>query len=233
MSQLFHTYLYEPILAVLVFIYRNLAFGDLGIAIVILTIFVRFILLPIFWKSAKDQALMARLRPQIRKIQITHKDNKEEQAKKLMALYREHKLNPFSGFFLILLQLPVFIALFQIFSRELNTATFDNHFFLGLINLEEKNIPIAAAAAVFQYIQGKMALKAVPEEDNKKDNNPVASAGKMMIWMGPIFTVAILSGLPSALSLYWLVSTLFSIGQQVFVNKSLINTNMSANNTND
>jgi YidC/Oxa1 family membrane protein insertase len=219
MSQLFHTYLYEPILAVLVFIYKNLAFGDLGVAIVILTIFIRVVLFPIFWKSAKNQALMTRLQPIIKKIQSDHKDNKEEQAKQLMALYRRHKLNPFSGFFLILLQLPVFIALFRIFTQELKTATFDSHIFLGLINLEEKNIPIAVAAAIFQYVQSKMAMGIAPAKKDK--DNLIASAGEMMVWMGPLFTMLILSGLPSVLGLYWLTSTLFSIGQQVLINNKV------------
>jgi YidC/Oxa1 family membrane protein insertase len=61
MGAFFHTFLYEPILSVLFFIYQNLAFGDFGVAIVILTIVVRVVLFPIFYKSAKDQALMQRI----------------------------------------------------------------------------------------------------------------------------------------------------------------------------
>ncbi|OYV73260.1 MAG: hypothetical protein B7Z74_04215 [Deltaproteobacteria bacterium 21-66-5] len=97
MSALFHTYLYTPIFAVLIFLYHNISFGDLGVAIIELTLLVRLILLPLFHKSAKDQTIMQRLQPHVRKIQVEHKDAKERQAKELMALYREHRVNPFSG----------------------------------------------------------------------------------------------------------------------------------------
>src|SRR3989344_4200053 len=102
MANLFNNFIYEPLLAVLVFIYQNIAFGDLGLSVILLTVFVRVVLFPVFWKSAKDQALMNRLQPHIKQIQLDHKDDREEQAKKLMALYKEHRLNPLSGFLLLL-----------------------------------------------------------------------------------------------------------------------------------
>lgn len=218
MGAFFHTFLYEPILSVLFFIYNNLAFGDFGIAIVILTIVVRVVLFPIFYKSAKDQALMQRIQPHIKKIQLDHKDDKERQAKELLALYKKHKLNPFSGIFLLLLQLPVFIILFQIFSKEISTGTFANTTLLGLIDLQTKGyiLPIIAAAA--QYIQGKLSL---PPKAASKNDNPLASMGKTMVIMGPLFTFFILFNLPSALSIYWIVSTVFSIFQQMYINKRL------------
>ena len=70
MVGLFHTYLYEPILWFFVFIYKNLAFQDVGFSIFLLTVFVRVILFPIFYKSAKDQSLMQRIQPKLKKIQI-------------------------------------------------------------------------------------------------------------------------------------------------------------------
>ena len=112
MKTLYTTYLYQPILAVLVFIYNSVGFSDLGLSIIILTILVRIILFPIFYKSAKDQTLLQRLQPHIKKIQLDHKDNREVQAKALLSLYKEHKVNPFTGFALLLVQLPIFIVLF-------------------------------------------------------------------------------------------------------------------------
>lgn len=217
MSDLFNTYLYQPILSVLIFIYQNVAFHDLGLAIVMLTILVRVVLFPVFWKGAKDQSLLQRLQPHIKKIQLDHKDNKEAQAKAMMALYREHRLNPFSGFALLLLQLPVFIALFRIFSKGLSAVQFDTTMLFRLINLGEKSVVVAVIAAALQYIQGKLALP--PTKGNKE--NPLASTGKMMVIMGPALTLMILFNLPAALGLYWIVSTAFSIGQQVLINKKL------------
>ena len=220
MSDLFNAYLYQPILSVLIFIYQNIAFRDLGVAIVFLTIFVRAVLFPIFYKGAKDQALLQRLQPHIKKIQLDHKDNKEAQAKAMMDLYREHQLNPFSGFLLLLLQLPIFIALFRIFSKGLNGGQFDSHMFLGLINLGEKSIAIAIIAALLQYIQGKLSLP--PQSIGASGNeNSMASAGRIMVVIGPVLTLMILFNLPAAIGLYWIVSTLFSIGQQVIINRRL------------
>jgi len=192
----------------------------LGVSIIILTILVRVILFPVFYKGAKDQTLMQRLQPQIKKIQAEHKDDKEKQAKALLDLDKENGLNPFSGFFLLLIQLPVFIALFQLFTKELATATFDNHTFLGLINLGDKNLFITTLTAFLQYFQGKLSYskQTVSEE---KSQNPAVMTGKAMIWIGPILTLVILSALPSALGIYWFTSTAFSILQQVYINKKI------------
>ncbi|MFA6365030.1 MAG: YidC/Oxa1 family membrane protein insertase [Candidatus Paceibacterota bacterium] len=218
MSAFFHSYLYEPILSVLLFIYNNLAFHDLGIAIIFLTIVVRVVLFPIFYKSAKDQALMQHLQPHIKKIQLDHKDDKERQAKELLELYKKYKLNPFSGFLLLLIQLPIFIVLFQVFSKELSTGVFVTTSFLGLVALQSTGYFLPVFAAVAQYVQGKLSLPTTPV---KNQDNPLASMGKTMVIMGPVFTFFILLRLPSALSVYWVVSTLFSIMQQLYINKRL------------
>lgn len=220
MISLFNTYVYDPILFVLTFIYQNIAFEDFGIAIIILTILVRIILFPIFYKSAKSQTLIQSLQPKIQEIQNKHKENKEEQAKALMSLYKEHKVNPFSGFFLLLLQLPVFFALFRIFSNEVSNGSFGSHTLLGLVNLGEVSIVIAVLAGAAQYFQGKLAL-ATQKNVAKDSKNPMASAGKMMIYVSPIITFVILFRLPGALGLYWLISTLFSVAQQVYINKKI------------
>ncbi|MCP6720110.1 MAG: YidC/Oxa1 family membrane protein insertase [Patescibacteria group bacterium] len=218
MVRLFNTILYQPILSVLIFIYENLAFGDLGLAIILLTVFIRVILFPLFYKGAKDQALMQRLQPHIKKIQLDHKDNKEEQARMMLALYRKHRLNPFSGIFLLLLQLPILIALYQVFLRELTTDVFSNLTFLGLINLGEKSLVLAIIAAALQYAHGKLSI---PSHPKTKDAGQLASVGRMMIVMGPALTFIILVNFPAALGVYWATSTLFSLGQQVIINRRL------------
>ena len=99
MSNLFHEILYRPLFNALIFLYQNFSFGDFGIAIILLTIAIRFILFPFFYKSAKDQAILQRLAPKIKAIQAEHKNDREKQAKEMLALYRQHEVNPLSGFF--------------------------------------------------------------------------------------------------------------------------------------
>ncbi|MEK7464351.1 MAG: YidC/Oxa1 family membrane protein insertase [Patescibacteria group bacterium] len=217
MTNLFNTYLYEPILSILVYIYNNLAFHDLGVSVILLTVLIRVVLFPLFYKGAKDQSLMQRLQPHIKKIQLDHKDNREEQAKQLLSLYKEHKLNPFSGVFLLLIQLPILIALYQVFFKGISGGVFDNHGFLGLIDLGEKSLILTIVAAALQYVQGKLSL---PPKSSGEEN-AIARSGRMMVMIGPILTLVILTNFPAALGLYWSVTTLFSLGQQIIINKKI------------
>lgn len=222
MKELFFNTIQNPIFSVLQYIYDTVGVHDLGVSIIILTILIRVVLLPIFYKGAKDQSLMQKLQPKIKEIQKKHKENKEEQAKVLLALYKEHKVNPFSGFALLIIQLPVFIALFQIFTDQVLGPAFDSRLFLGLINLEVKNIYLAVFAAGIQYIQSKMML---PKKTNKEEKSgPMESIGKTMVFIGPAFTVIILMNLPAALGLYWAVSNIFSVIQQFYINKKMKST---------
>ena len=219
MGGIFNTIFYQPILSVLVFIYDHAAFGDLGLAIIFLTILVRIVLFPVFYKGAKDQTVLQRLQPQIKKIQKEHKNDKEKQVQAMLSLYREHRFNPLSSFLLIIVQLPVFIALFQIFSKEILIETFANHSLFGLVDLNEKNLLVVAIAATFQYWQSKLSLS--PGGKPPGGLNYLASTGRIMVFLGPLFTFMIFANLPSALGLYFAVSNLFSIIQQAFINKKL------------
>lgn len=211
MATIFNAVIYQPILWVLVFLYQNIAFRDLGLAIILLTILVRIILLPLFYKGAKDQTILQRLQPHIRKIQLDHKDDREKQAKAMMELYKTNRINPFSGFFLLLLQLPIFIALFEIFTQGIKSATFGGTYFLGL-DLGAGSILLAVLAALLQYFQGRLAMPAGKDMETTQ---------KIMVFVGPLVTVLVLGNLPAALSLYWSVSNLFSLGQQFYINEKL------------
>ncbi|MEK7162689.1 MAG: YidC/Oxa1 family membrane protein insertase [Patescibacteria group bacterium] len=214
MIYLFNEILYKPLFSVLFFLSNNL--GDAGLAIIFLTIFVRLVLFPIFYKGAKDQAIMQLLSPKIKEIQNKHKDNKGEQGKALMDLYREHKVNPLSGFLLILIQLPILIALYKIFSAlpgSLNTN------FLGIIDLNKENLIIIGLAAIAQYFQGKLSI--VKNEKSLKDLTAVERMGRQMVYFGPILTIIFLYTLPAAVGLYWLTTSVFSVIQQIVINKRL------------
>jgi YidC/Oxa1 family membrane protein insertase len=219
MTAIFETYIYQPILWLLVFIYQNLPVHDLGLAIVVLTVVVRTVLLPIFYKGAKDQTIIQNIQPHIKRIQLDHKDDKERQARELMALYKEHKVNPFSSILFLIVQLPIFIALFRVFTTETGSPLFDDHSLLGLFDLGEKNIFLTLLAAATQYFQARVMFAVKPAKADEK--NAVAGNQKMMMYLGPAITLIIMLNLPSAIGLYWAVSNLFSIGQQFFINKKL------------
>jgi YidC/Oxa1 family membrane protein insertase len=233
MGYLFNEILYRPLLNALIFLYNTAAFADLGIAIILLTILIRLVLFPLFYKGAKDQAIIQRLAPKIKEIQKNHKEDKQKQATAMMELYKQHKVNPFSGFLLLLAQLPILIALYWVFLKGVSEQSFNilysfvskpsvlDHYFLGFIDLSAKNIIVVVAAALVQYFQAKLSLP----KNNKpiKDLSPVERIGRQMVFIGPVLTLVILYNLPSAVGLYWLTTSLFSVIQQVIINKRIKN----------
>lgn len=237
---MFHTYITEPLFNVLIFFYQTAAFHDLGIAIILLTIFVRLIFIPLFHKSAKSQMILQKIQPMVQKIQHDHKDNKEKLAQATLEIYKKYKVNPFLPFLLLIVQLPVLIALYRFFiinsaggSSVLNIVNWLNldylygfvsnpghlnTLFLGLIDLSKSNILIVVLAAIAQYYQSRLTL---PKTEKGKELSTAEKIGKQMVFMGPLFTIFILWSLPSALGVYWLTTSVFSLIQQIYINKKV------------
>jgi len=211
MKNLFHLLLLDPLLNLLVFLYENVTFNDLGFAIILLTVIVRLVLYPLFYKSLKQQHVLKKIQPHIQAIQVKHKDDRTEQGKALMALYKEHGVNPLMSLGLIFVQLPILIALYQVFITPPPDLA---QSFLGLISLHERSILLVVLAALLQYILGVMSMAG-----NADDKSPAAQTARNMIMIGPIITVAVLWSLPAAVGLYWVATTLFSILQQMHVER--------------
>lgn len=230
MKVIFNEVFYRPLFNALVFLYNTVSFSDLGVAIILLTVLVRFILLPLFYKGAKDQAIIQKLAPKIKEIQENHKGDLGKQGQETMRLYREHKVSPFSSFLLLLAQFPVLIALYTLFSRGITPETLANLYsfisgpdgvngvFLGLVDLKKTSYFIAVLAAAAQYWQGKMS---VIKTNGAKELSPAERMSKNMIFIAPLLTLFIISAMPAAVGLYWLTSSVFSIIQQVAINKRL------------
>src|SRR3990167_552490 len=221
-SQIFNQALVYPLLNLLVFFYNYIP--DIGAVIIILTVIVRLILYPSFHRSLKHQRALSALQPKMNEIKEKYKDNKEQQAKAMMELYSAHKVNPLSSCLPLLVQLPILIALYQVFIQSLNGAGLQGIYnfiptpdkidpmFLNFINLKDRNVWMPAIAAILQYFQSKLTL-------------PKASGGdtmsKMMamqtLYMFPVLTFFIGLQFPAGLTLYWIVTTLFGIGQQYYI----------------
>ncbi len=233
MSFLFNLILYQPLFNALVALYQTVAFGDLGVAIIILTVIIRAVLYPLFYKQMRQQTVMTRIQPDVERIQRDHKGNRQRQGEELMALYKTHRINPFSSFLLILIQLPIFIALFKLMREGIAAlppelfypfiaplAAFDTSF-LGLINLHEPNILIVTLAALLQYLQGRAAMGARAQPASGEQTSPAARMTRQMVYIGPVLIFVFFYNLPAALGLYLVASTVFSIGQQFLINRSL------------
>lgn len=229
----FYVILYQPLFNLLVLFYNYIPGHDFGVAIIFLTILIRIALYPLSVKTVNSQRNVQKLQPKVKEIQQKLKDDKERQAKEILDLYKKEKINPLSGLLLAIIQLPILIALYQVFWQGLNPKELAglysfvqnpgqiNALFLNVINLSKPNFIFAVLAGLVQYFQTKMLLpKTAPKnQQNKTKSGPDFSAAmqKQSLYVLPIFTVIILVNLPSALGLYWIISGIFSIAQQYLV----------------
>ena len=227
---IFNQVLYLPLFNALIWLYNVIPGKDLGIAIVVLTVLIRFLLYPLSRKAIRSQKIMSELQPKIKEIQKKYK-KKEEQMKETMALYKKYNINPIAGCLPILIQLPILIALYRVFITSLDIQRLDglysfivqpeslNVMFLGIINLSERSIFLALLAGFFQFIQSKMIMpQKGPNQKQMKIGNMDFSSlmGKQMLYFMPLITIFIAWNLPAALPLYWAVVTLFGVVQQYF-----------------
>lgn len=228
LGTIFNLILYQPLLNALVLLYLYLPGHDFGVAVIVLTVLIKFIFYPLGAKAIKSQRALSTLQPKIKEIQERLKDNKEEQTKEIMALYKTEKISPFSGCLPLLIQLPVLLALYRVFwlglKPEQMTLLYSfvpspgiiNSSFLGIVNLAEPNIILALLAGILQFIQIKKSMPAVKV---KKGSGVSEHMQKQMQFFMPIFMVLILFRLPSAIGLYWVTTTIFTIIQQYVILK--------------
>ena len=222
-SLIFNTILYQPMLnfLVLIYVYTN----NFGVAVIALTLLIKFLTNPLNDKALKSQKAMAEIQPRLQEIQKRNKDNQQKQAEEMMALYKEKKFNPFSGIFLLFIQIPILWALFYVFKGGItinpeyiysfiSLPQVINPHFLG-IDLSKPNIILAVITAVAQFFQAKTGTPKTPKSDTKDTASKVSEmVTKQMVFFIPLITFFVLYSLPAALGLYWLITTVFTIFQQ-------------------
>jgi YidC/Oxa1 family membrane protein insertase len=245
-----NTVLYQPLLNALAFLISIIPGGDVGIAVILLTIFVKIILYPLSKKSIESQAVMAKLAPEINKIKAGG-GSKEEQAKQTFDLYKRNKANPFSGCLLVLLQIPIIFALYYVFYKGLNfnpeliysfvdVPREVNMMFLGFIDISQKSLILAILAGVSQYFQALFMPKpaATGAEPGSFQESLTKSMHTQMKYVFPVFIFIILYtdifgvSLSGAVALYWITNNAFAIGQQIYVEKKKGLAIISSDNSN-
>lgn len=210
--------------------------GSYGWAIIGVTLAIRLVLLPIILPSIKSQKKLMELRPKIDELKKKYGKDKEKFAKKQMELYQQHGVNPLGGCLPQLVQIILFIIFYRVLIQSLDGSVQlsgnTNFFWLDLTSPDTTYI-LPVLAGVFQFLLGAMLIPAVDTQAEKKlaaktvsdkDDKDVLDADAMaktmssqMMYVMPVITVFIALRFPSGLALYWVVSTLFSIGQQYYV----------------
>jgi len=209
--------------------------GNYGVAIILLTVLVKLVLLPLTIKQTRSMIAMQKIQPEIKKLQEKHKDDKEKLSQEMMKFYKENKVNPLGGCLPLILQLPVFFALFTVLRKYLltpPTIVLGNTFaaikgipgFAGL-PAAYANLPIIKQAG-FLWIDNLadstriadpyfilIALLAVSTWYSQKQVMTDPRQRNMMIIM-PIITAFIGWSLPAGVVLYWLTTNILQIVQQ-------------------
>lgn len=244
MSFLFNEVVYRPLYNLLIFVYNIFPFHDFGIAIIIVTLLIKFFLMPLSRKQIESQKKMQEMQPKIKEIQAKYKNDKEKQSRALMDFYKENKTNPFSGCLPVIFQLVFLIAIYRVLfnisqdglvanNSELYSFISNpgqiNHFFLGIIDLSKiidwsqlsllvvPQLLLIVMAAGAQYIQMKMIMPKEVTENKSATPDISQMMSKQMMYLGPLLTLFIGVKFAAGLSLYWLVSTVFAIFQQKYL----------------
>jgi YidC/Oxa1 family membrane protein insertase len=247
MSFLFHAVIYQPIYNLLIFIYNIIP--DFGVAIIISTVLIKFLLIPLSKKQIESQKKMQELQPKIKEIQAKHKQDKEKQSRAMMELYKESKTNPLSGCLPMIVQLVFLIAIYRVlfnistaglvvngtdlYSFIANPGQI-NKMFVGLVDLAAAinfssitlqslpHIILVILAAGAQFVQTKMMMNKQPAKIKNNANSEADISEimtKQMLFLGPLLTLFIGIKFPAGLALYWLVSTGFMIAQQLYMER--------------
>ncbi|KKT00427.1 MAG: Membrane protein insertase YidC [Candidatus Nomurabacteria bacterium GW2011_GWF2_43_8] len=234
LGNIWNLVLYQPLLNALAVLVSVIPNGDVGIAVVVLTIIVKLILLPLSHKSIESQARMNILTPELNKIKASGA-SKEEQARLTFDLYKKNKTNPFSGCLLVLIQIPIIFALYYVFLKGINfegsvlysfipTPGTHNMVFLGLIDITSKSALLAILAGVSQYLQAHFMPKPAPSPTTPGTGSSfqesfTKSMSVQMKYIFPFIVAFIAYSISGAVALYWITSNLFMVGQQIYIKK--------------
>lgn len=195
-----------PILKGLQFFYE--VFPNYGIAIILLTIFIRMLTFPLQYKSFKSMKKMQVIQPELKELREKHKDDPQRMQKETMALFKKAKANPVGGCLPLLLQMPIFFAFYKVLYSAVELV--DAPFYWWIHDLSEKDpyyiLPVLMAGAMFLNTKLTPTATADPAQQ------------KIMMFMPLIFGF-IMKDLPSGLTLYIFISTLVGMLQQLFVYK--------------
>jgi len=229
MHTLWNNFLYEPIYNTLIFIAQHIAFKDVGLAVVIVTVLIRFILLPLSKKSIVSQYKMRMLQPKLDAIKAQNL-SKEEESKAQFALYKTEGINPFSGCLYLLIQLPILFALYFSFIKGVNQPDHLYSFlstdglkntFLGLVDITKPFLPFAILAGITQAIQAFLAPKPPTTTGEGFQAQFTKSLSMQTKYILPLIIIFIASKLAAAVALYWIITNIFSISQELYFRKTL------------
>jgi len=218
----------QPMINTLI-VLTNALFNNFGVAIIVLTLVVNGVMFPLTMKQVRASKAMQDLQPKIAELQKKYAKEKDKLAKEQMRLFKESGVSPAGCLLPLVIQMPIWIALFQSIMRVLavipenlvglsnflyswpivyTTLPLENHFLW--LNLATGDIFLALLVGGTMWVQQKMVM--TPATDPGKQ-----SQSSMMLWMMPIMFAWLTMTFPSGLAIFWVTSNVFRIGMQYFI----------------
>ena len=202
--------------------------GDLGLTIIVLTVLIRALFSPLSLKTIKSQQSMKELSPKIEEVKAKFKDDKAAQSAAILKLYKENNVNPLAGCLPLLIQLPILIALYQVFIKGITAESLVllygfvsapevvHHNFLGLFDVTTRSRLLTLIAGGFQFIQSKQSMALQADGGGNKE---MAALSKQMLYFFPVMIIIIGWNLPAGLIPYWIATTVFSVFEQSYIKR--------------
>ncbi len=208
----------SPLMTVLNYFYG--IFGNYGVAIILLTVIIKLLFWPLTHKSYASMKSMQKLKPEMDKIKEKFKNDRARQGQETMALYKEHRVNPMGGCLPMVIQIPVFFALYRSLYEAIELRHAPFMFWITDLSAADTLIsdamglgfalgPLPLIMGFTMFIQQKMT-----------PTNADPNMAKMMLFMPVIFTFMFLS-FPSGLVIYWLINNVLTIAQQYYIHRTM------------
>jgi YidC/Oxa1 family membrane protein insertase len=233
--QLFRAIITKPLFNILIFIIDSLNNHSLGIAIILITVLVRLLLFAPNQKALKSQKALQKLQPKIEEVREKYAKNQQQMALKIMEVYKTHNISPMSSFVPMLLQFPVLIGVYFVIRDGINPhmsiylykiqEAFDfsiiNNLFLGMDLSAVSDyyyLSIIVAGVQWFYLRLSFQKSAKNVVKTKSTGPDMQKMQKIMQWVLPLMIGGATAFFPAGIGLYWLVSTLFGVGQLYVIN---------------
>lgn len=237
---MFETLLTQPLYNGFVYLIDIMPGGDVGFAIIALTCIIRFLFYPVFASQIRSTMGMQAMQGELEEIKEKYKNDREQQSRLMLGLYKKYNVNPLSMFLSIFIQIPIFIALYFAFFQTtlpaINTALLYpfvvvpelvNIHFLGVLNLAlPHNLILVAVVGALQYLVMKLSVARTQNNTAAKNLPPEKLMAQkmqqnMMLYMLPGIIAAVTYTTPAAVGLYFAAGSIISIGQEWLIRRQI------------
>lgn len=179
-----------------------------GLAIVGLTVLVRVSTVPLVVSQLRSQRELREHMPELKRLQQSHKDDRERMQRELQEYYREHGINPLGAFLPLLIQIPVFISLYYLMRGDVQSGLFGDAGFLFVPSLTENPHGAVLVALITAYLVTQLTGSVIA-------TRAMRGGQRGLMLALPLLFVGVVARFPAGLAVYWITTSVWTLGQQV------------------